>query len=899
MVRRFLDWLFGYDFFISYGHGDGMIYPERLHDALSAGRPRFSVFLDKKQYTAGEDLDAATERRVRMSKQMIVVCGPKALSSRWVRREVEVFQAKGRKPIAIEINDTFQADPNAAWLRLVLGEALTIRETVTSPLEGPSAATIEQLVRSFTSWRVARVRLGVLSSVIIAFLGLALGIAGWYRIARLERELNQATVLADAALADLPRNPQRAIERAACSVQFASLPKGIVALTRVLSSTWGVERFLAGHDRPVRGAVFSLDGRELITNGSDRRVIVWDVETGAQHSSLTIGEEGNFSVALDRSGERILIGDRAGNLHIWRYRLPAGKGAVVSRKLHDGTVWAIVPVEGSLVATAGWDNTIRLYDLDSGRVRCEVPDAHGYTVNTRSRWVRTLAYESLSRRLFSGGSDGKIRSWDLSKPSGCLSAGPVAEHGGELESLAVSPGGRLLASGGQKGVKLWRIEGGGIEPIEADELGAEGLEESVGGLSFSAEGRLLAIGRWDGSTDLWDLGQRLGEDEGPMLVYRNSLHGGPVNRVCFAPVGGRLASVAQDDSVALWNLEEAQELARPVPLDYFGSAASALSPSASFAVSWRGGDSIVVQSLPRTVARRTLRSKEYEEAWNSQITIFHGISTAAVSGDGRYAALGYRNGPFQILEVGSGRMVLEDVTAHGDGVTAIEWSPAAPRRVLSGAEDGTVVLWSLGSSGWEKKPVHRHEGGVSALAFSEDGRLIGSASNLVAPIVEPVQVWEVEPLRRIDEIPIMDPEVGVTWALALDGANRRAARAVDSGEVLLRDLKNHVDLPSLIRPGGNLKSLSFDPGGQYLATGDAGGRIKVWRMADGQQTAELISGSVGPQGWIEDLRFLPSGKALASVNGGRAVVWTLDEARLLSYARRLATGSSSTELPCP
>src|SRR6202011_3711023 len=58
LITRAVDWVFGYDFFISYNHGDGSKLPLRLRDHLAhAG---FRVFLDQTEYVAGLDLRRAT-----------------------------------------------------------------------------------------------------------------------------------------------------------------------------------------------------------------------------------------------------------------------------------------------------------------------------------------------------------------------------------------------------------------------------------------------------------------------------------------------------------------------------------------------------------------------------------------------------------------------------------------------------------------------------------------------------------------------------------------------------------------------------------------------------------------------------------------------------------------------
>jgi hypothetical protein len=51
--RRALDFVFGYDFFISYAWSDGATYAAALAARLED--KRFAVFLDRAKYAAGDD----------------------------------------------------------------------------------------------------------------------------------------------------------------------------------------------------------------------------------------------------------------------------------------------------------------------------------------------------------------------------------------------------------------------------------------------------------------------------------------------------------------------------------------------------------------------------------------------------------------------------------------------------------------------------------------------------------------------------------------------------------------------------------------------------------------------------------------------------------------------------
>src|SRR5436190_16020488 len=75
-IQRISDYIFGYDVFISYSWQDGVQYSRDLADKLS--KLRFSVFIDVKEYVAGIDLVPSTQRRVRMSRHLVLILRPKS-----------------------------------------------------------------------------------------------------------------------------------------------------------------------------------------------------------------------------------------------------------------------------------------------------------------------------------------------------------------------------------------------------------------------------------------------------------------------------------------------------------------------------------------------------------------------------------------------------------------------------------------------------------------------------------------------------------------------------------------------------------------------------------------------------------------------------------------------------
>ena len=78
-VKRLADALFGYDFFISYAHGDGQTYAVQLARELEA--KGFDVFLDTKEYLTGDDWKRIGAWALRRTNRLVLVGTPRALES--------------------------------------------------------------------------------------------------------------------------------------------------------------------------------------------------------------------------------------------------------------------------------------------------------------------------------------------------------------------------------------------------------------------------------------------------------------------------------------------------------------------------------------------------------------------------------------------------------------------------------------------------------------------------------------------------------------------------------------------------------------------------------------------------------------------------------------------------
>jgi WD40 repeat protein/TPR repeat protein len=534
---------------------------------------------------------------------------------------------------------------------------------------------------------------------------------------------------------------------------------------------------LSGHTDVVRSAAFSPDGSRVVTASDDKTARVWDAATGRQIMLLSGHTDVVRSAAFSPDGRRIVTASVDKTARIW----DADSGRETMRlDGHPAPVRdAGFSPDGTLVVTTSTDKTARLWDAATGRsVRSFV--GHTSSVN----WA---AFSPDGSRLVTASSDGTGRIWETATGR---QMSQLNGHTQLVLSAVFSPdGGRVVTSAGDKTARVWDAATGRQLTV------LTGHTQQLAFAAFSPDGGRVVTAGDDKSARIWDVSTR----RAVMLQGHTQL----LAAADYSPDGLRVATASMDNTARIWDVATGRQTTQL-------NGHTELVLSAEFSPD---GQRVCTASDDKT-------ARIWDAATGRQILVLNGhtqqVEGAQFSPDGRRVLTASYDKTARIWDAATGRQILL-LSGHADRLNWAEFSPDG-NRVVTASWDKTARIWDA-ATGRQIMVLSGHSDSVATATFSSDGRRI-----LTSSFDKTARIWDSSTGR---EIRLLSGHTDWVTSAGFSRDGRRVVTSSNDKTARVWDAATGWQL-LVVRHPEKVNTAVFSPDGNHIVTASFDTAARIW-----------------------------------------------------------------------
>ncbi|MFO0991613.1 MAG: WD40 repeat domain-containing protein [Hyphomicrobiales bacterium] len=305
---------------------------------------------------------------------------------------------------------------------------------------------------------------------------------------------------------------------------------------------WDIDGILTttlAQNLPPKFALFSPDGKQLVTGGGDNVVHMWDL-AGREVRQL-VGREARIQqAAISANGDYLATTSGDGRLSIWDTK----SGHVIAELAAPGTSTALgtttVDIEfspdGALLSSTSTDGVSRIWRLATG--------TQVAALTTTGILRRAIFSPDGKFVLTVKGDEAQLSTIDGAKYQ------TLSGNRSPVSAAVFSPEGQFVATGTLDGIaRICSIKDGSPVAI------LEGHTKALLDVAFSHDGKSLVTASRDGTARLWNMADGTAE-----TVLRG--HSGGINSVAFSPNDRFIVTASsQDRTVRLWEAKSGRQIA--------------------------------------------------------------------------------------------------------------------------------------------------------------------------------------------------------------------------------------------------------------------------------------------------------------------------------------------------
>ena len=289
-------------------------------------------------------------------------------------------------------------------------------------------------------------------------------------------------------------------------------------------------RLTLKHKDAVESAIFSSDGKRIVSASDDNTLRLWRVDNGECIAKLKGHNDSVTCVSLSSDDSRLVSASDDETIRIWDVE---SSNCLRILNGHDDSIWsALFSPDGKFIVSASVDKTVRIWDVGTGRC-----------VKTMLGHIGEVNYACFSpngQHVVSASEDGTIRVWNWREGT-CVYV--LTEHTDAVWYVRYSPDGKfIISASADTTIRIWDAE----KCICLKVLNGHG--DDVNSASFSSDGAYIVSSSDDKTIRIWDV--QTGE-----CSYVIEGHTDFVNSAFFSNDGKIIVSASDDCTIKVWSFE--------------------------------------------------------------------------------------------------------------------------------------------------------------------------------------------------------------------------------------------------------------------------------------------------------------------------------------------------------
>lgn len=556
---------------------------------------------------------------------------------------------------------------------------------------------------------------------------------------------------------------------------------------------------LKAHSAAIRALQFSPDGKWLASAGDDGLIYLWDAQNFASPPKPPFGSrDGSPILALVFSpdSKTLVSGGQDTYIYYWKLSDLAGgplllqgqKSSITALAfMLDGSRFYSLSLDGKVYS---WEPKAIFYNQALGGQEY-TSSARGLTISSDRIFTNVPAASSESTTGLVVGVDEQedyVILYDFTRDGYSDPYTPyrfLRGHENTVRCAAISPDGKLVASGGDEGIiRFW-----GTQPS---------------GSIQNSEPYVLAVREFD-------------------FIYSFD----------FNPKTNQLLVGGNNTYLVLADSEKKEALPKPFDTTFDTTQSVIVSPYGIWAAASGNNsydsyyyDDVYYYQQPQRYSEINL----WRIANPTASVIVSKIASAGIafSPDGKWLAYQEENNAINLysLETGTKKISLP---LQKSQILAIKFSPDSRWLVTSGW-DKTIFLWDVNNPGAAYKTLEGNKSPIYSFEFSQDENWLlagGTSGEFYAWRFDNIRSQELEPLQYSEQL--CNDQAPGSVSIAIDDSHDNLAFACQN-IIFFANIDNPKKMLGTLTTDDNITQIKFSPDHKYLVGSGVNGQIYYWDM---------------------------------------------------------------------